>query len=278
MPETLYTTYCNHTYQLTQDVLKLITQAVAPAIDAKCKDNPAADPKHYRVIQYPFMRILRWLLTLEKLNQTHNLQAIGAAARAIFEHYLDLRWLQKFPDETWFARFREFPDVDRYMAAKRVVDHKAANSASQIDIMPHQGFMQRMDAVEPISARILRVWGLDKKGKPRKRLEHWTGEGNLWERATKIGPDCEDSYVQIYPTLCALVHSGPTPEHGDFAWLEKQTGFGYFYAFLYARNATEVMCDLLGFEPPILKYEYSFQRLDQWAAEAMGKLPKDGAP
>ncbi len=278
MPNTPCTTYCNHVYQLTQDVRKFIVEGVAPAIDAQCKDNPAADPRHYRVLLYPFTRITRWLITFERLNNSHDMQAIGTGARCIFEHYLDLRWLQKFPDETWFVRFREFPDVDRYMAAKRVVDHRTANPASQIDIAPHQAFMRRMDTTEPMATRVLRTWGADSKGNPRWPRDHWTGEGNLRERAKKIAPECEDGYVQIYPTLCALVHPGPTPAHGDFTWLEKQVAFGYFYAFLYARNATEVTCDIFGIKSPVLRNEYNLQRLDQWAAEAMSKLPKDSTP
>ncbi|HVT89488.1 MAG TPA: hypothetical protein VHD56_11590 [Tepidisphaeraceae bacterium] len=80
MPDTPYTEYCNHVYQLTQDVREFIVKGVAPAIDAKCKGNPSADPKRYRVIQYPFMRIVRWLITFERLNSTHDMQAIGTGA------------------------------------------------------------------------------------------------------------------------------------------------------------------------------------------------------
>ena len=277
MPDTPYTTYCNHVYQLTQDVRKFIVEAVAPAIDAQCKDNPAADPRHYRVLLYPFTRIMRWLITFERLNNTHDMQAIGTGARCIFEHYLDLRWLQKFPDETWFVHFREFPDVDRYMAAKRVVDHKRTSPASQIDIAPHQAFMQRMDAAEPMSARVLRTWGADSKGNPRWPRDHWTGEGNLRERAKKIAPECEDAYVQIYPTLCALIHPGPTPEHGDFAWPEKQVAFGYFYAFMHSREATLVICDVLAIRQQVKGFDLRMRQLDQWAEDAMRNLPKDGA-
>jgi hypothetical protein len=273
MPDTRYTEYCNHVYQLTQDVRKVIIEVIAPAIDAHCKDNPAADPKHYRVIQYPFMRILRWLITFERLNSTHDMQAIGTGARCIFEHYLDLRWLQKFPQEMWFVRFREFPDIDRYMAAKRVVDHKTANPTSQIDVTSHQEFMRRMDATEAMSARVLRTWGADGKGNPRWPRDHWTGEGNLRERAKKIAPECEDVYVQIYPTLCALVHPGPTPEHGDFAWLEKQVAFGYFYAFVHAKAAIEAICDILSIRGHAVGYESRMGQLDQWAQEAISKLP-----
>jgi hypothetical protein len=199
------------------------------------------------------------------------MQAIGAGARCIFEHYLDLRWLQKFPAETWFERFRAFPDVDRYMAAQKVVDYKQHNPASQIDITLFQEFMSRADATEPMRDEVSRIWGADAKGNPRWP-RHWTGEGDVRRRAKQISLECEDAYVQIYPTLCALVHAGPTAEHGDFAWLEKQVAFGYFYAFVHARAATRETCDLLGIRERVVGYEHRMQQLEQWEAEAMKKL------
>ena len=215
------------------------------------------------------------MISLERLNQTHDLQAVGTSARAIFEHYLDLKWLQTFPEEEWFRRFREFVDVESYLAAKKVVDHKRLNATSKINNRIYNESLeriQRMDSAEPMCARVLRVWR-DKRGEPQWPRGHWTGEGNLRERAKAIGPEYEDGYIEIYPTLCALVHAGPSPEHGDGAWREKLAGFGYFYSFLYAKRATETIMEMLDIDEPVLRYEYSMQSLDRWATEAIGMMP-----
>ncbi len=81
--QTRYTAYCNFAQHLTQGVRKLIQDLVIPAAEARCKDNPDAKPAHYRVIQYPFLRIIRWLMTFERINTTNDMQAIGAGARGI---------------------------------------------------------------------------------------------------------------------------------------------------------------------------------------------------
>src|SRR5205085_2996120 len=140
---------------------------------------------------------------------------------------------------------RTFVDVDRYHAAKKVVDHKRRHPDSTVHAEPHQRKMDRLDAKELMEERVARVWGTDDKGKARWPRDHWTGVRSLRDRAQTIGMDCEDAYVEIYPTLCALIHSGPSPEHGDLEWFEKQVAFGYYFTFRHAKMAVETFSDLL---------------------------------
>ena len=88
-------------------------------------------------------------------------------------------------------------------------------------------------------AKVTRLWGTHPRtGKPLWPHDHWSGERKLPQRTQKLGLECEDAYVQAYPTLCGLVPPGPSAEVrdalSDFVWLEKQMGFGYFYTFLHA--------------------------------------------
>ena len=271
--ETRYTTYCTHVHQLTQDVRKMITDVIVPAAEARCRDNPAAEPAHYRVIHYPFLRIVRWLTTFERVNQTNDMQAIGAGARGVFEHYIDLQWLERFPDEIWFERFRIFVDVDRYVAARKVVDHKHKHPDSKVHAEPHQRMMDRLDAKEPMDARVARVWGSDAKGNARWPRDHWTGMRSLRERAREIGMDCEDAYVQFYPTLCALIHSGPSPEHGNFEWFETQVAFGYYFTFRHAKMAAETFSNLLDLRPLMPTFDERMRELERWADTAADHNP-----
>ncbi|MEX2216906.1 MAG: DUF5677 domain-containing protein [Phycisphaeraceae bacterium] len=272
MPETPYTQFCNHLYQLTRDVRSFIVQDVSTAVDRICKDNPDADPTQYRVRHYPFIRILKWLYTFEKLNETRDYQGVGAGARAIFENYVDLRWLEKFPQDDSYQRFRAFPDVNRYMAADKVVSHKRKNPSSNLDATPHERFMKQMDASDPTENLVVRLWGINDKGKPSWPV-HWTGVSSLRGRAERIGPDCEDAYVQIYPTLSALTHCGPTPEHGNLAWLEKQAAFGYFFAFKFALDAAILFAKLFDVHASIPHFDEKVAQLLRWTDEAFAQIP-----
>jgi hypothetical protein len=271
MPVTRVTESCNHSHQLTQDVRSFMQQCVAPAITAHNADSTRPSRKRDKAIECVYTRIATWLLTFEKLNAPRDMQAIGTGARCVFEHYLDLRWFERFPDECYMDRYWAFPDVDRYWAAKRAVDHKLATPASRIDVTHRQQFMDRLDAKnksETIPALVSRLWGTTKDGKPRWPKDHWTGMGNLRERAKALGPGYEDTYVQIYPTLCALVHPGATPYLGDFEWLEVQVGYGYFYTFHHAWEATELTIDLLGIEQHVPQLDAFRFNLMKWLEEA----------
>ena len=279
MPNTSYTPACNHHYQLIQDLRKLIEDVVLPAVDARCAGNPQGEPKHYRVILYPFERIVLWLITLEQLNQTHNMEAIASEARGIFEHYLDLRWLQAFPDELSFERFRAFVDADHYRVAQKVVRHKRQTAGSTIDTSPHEECMRRLEcpategsAKEPIADKIRRLWP-DNDRCP----DHWTGK-DLRKRAEAIdhenkkGPQCADMYVQIYPILCGLMHAGPGPAHMGHTRRELHVAFAYWNAFMTARAATFVLCDLLGVCRESAAFAERLLQLEEYEQAAMHAL------
>ena len=274
MAQTKLTASCNHNYQLCQDVRKFVVDEIAPVISDVHDDKARSDWKRVRAIECVYTRILKWLVSLEKLNQTHDVQAIGTGARCIFEHYLDLRWFKQFPADDYLEKFVAFPIIDRYSAAKRVVDYKTGNPKSAIDVTAHQNLMKNLDSQkEPPTATVVRLWGTDKNGKPKWPRDHWTGEGNLRDRAKKLGIDCEDTYIQMYPVLCALVHPGAGPMMGDFEWQEKQVGYGYFYAFHHSWEATELVIGMLGIEARISKLNSFKLNLAQWLEDAASAAP-----
>jgi hypothetical protein len=275
MPETSVTAACNHAYQLCQDVRQFIEKALAPAIDELDRKDPSAvRRKRDRAIECVFARIVNWLQSFEKLNQTLDMQAVGTGARCVFEHYLDLRWFEKFPDEFYLDRFWAFPEVDRYRAAKRLVDYKVEHPDSKIDDSVYRRFLARMDsAKEPLVSKVQSLWGDDQAQKPRWPRDHWSGEGNLRQRAKKLGRDCEDTYIQMYPTLCALVHPGATPMVGDFEWREKQIGYGYFYTFHHSWLASQLVINLLKIDRLIPQLEPFRVSLCQWLEESYATYP-----
>ena len=132
-PRSPFTEYCGHIYRLVQRLRGFVVGPVTTAIDEAVKSHPEASRRRDNAVQVTFVRIVRWLKTLDKLNQTHDVQAVGAAARGIFEHYLDLKWFEKFPQPEYIERLCAHPDVIMYLAAKKVVDHKVQNPSSVVD-------------------------------------------------------------------------------------------------------------------------------------------------
>lgn len=277
MPETSATPSCNHSYQLTQDLLLFVQGSVAPAILAQSKPSGDGSRMRDRAIEDVYVRIVLWLKSLKKLNETTDLQAIGTGARSVFEQYLDLVWLEKFNNEEQLNRFWAFPDVDRYAAAMKVVQHIAKSPGSKVSAGIYQRCMGELDAKhQTVPALVTRLWGESQPGKPKWPL-HWTGKNNLRERAAMLGPKYEDTYVEIYPTLCALVHPSPTPFAGDFRWLEVQVGYAYFYAFKHALEATELVIRALGVAEAIPNLTAFRRDITQWMVEARTSFPAGDA-
>ena len=281
MPETPFTDYCGKMYRLNQHLHDFIVQGLAPSLDAHVKTRPATGRRFDNAIQVTFSRMIRWLKSVDKLDQNHDYQAVGAAARGMFELYLDLKWFEKFPQPEYLEKFCEYPEVSRYMAARKVVE-RAKNPQSKLDSTNQAAFMARFDAGPkgPVPDRVAKLWGRNKAGEPKWPQNHWTGHGTMPERTEMLGPECRDDYAQVYPTLCALLHSGPGQEVRDSlsdpVWIEMQMGYGYFFTFSYARKSALLLCQMLGFD--ISVFDQGLRKLDEWLDEARHALPKGDQP
>lgn len=266
-------------YRLNQRLHDFVMGEVLPTIDIQLRTRAGNTRKRDNVIQVTYARVARWLKTLDKLNSYHDVQAVGAAARGVFELFVDLRWFQQFPEPKYLDRFCEYPRVSRYMAAKKVVDHKDANPTSSIDTTPHRAFMAEMDSVAngTMADRVSDLWGTNGKGDPCWPTRHWTGEGDLYRRAKKISPDCADLYIQMYPMLCSLLHPGAAPEVdaslSDLTWLQKQVGYAHFCTFLNARAATTLTCILLDVDQHLVGFDNAMAQLTVWLEQAAKTLP-----
>jgi hypothetical protein len=275
MPKTSYTAFCFQCHDLVKRIHSFATESVHPKMLALPNDKSRCDVKRDVAIAITYLRILLWLRSLEKLDRTTDVQAVGAGARSILELFLDLKWFEKYPGPEWGERYSAFPNVDRYSAAQKAVEHKKNNHNSKIDPAPFQAFMDQLDAKQPTSSLVARVWDAKKKdGTPLWPSFHWTGAGNLSERARELGPACIDMYRQLYPVLSWLVHAGPTAFcSGSFADLEKYIGYAYFHTFLHAKDSTILACDLLGIRPHIDGFDASMEQFLEWQGDALATLP-----
>ncbi len=137
------------------------------------------------------------------------------------------------------------------MAAQRIVKHNAGAGATPADLQMYHRWMASHDQVEPFDVRVVRLWGTDGKGRPKKPGHHWTGIGDVRKRANKISAVVEEEYVKLYWHLSGLVHAGPMLFGEDFSRIEMHIGHGYFHTTRFAHKATLLTCDLLQLAPAI---------------------------
>jgi hypothetical protein len=213
-----------------------------------------------------------------------HVQAIGAAARGIYELYIDLGWLNSYREEKFLNRFREFADVDRYQTAGKIVKRRNYPGSLLTDdcILPVLQHIKLLDekAVQQgygsMKDLVLSIWGANGKGEP-KWPKHWSGENDLGERARGISEECADEHCQIYPMLCALVHPGPTAEVGmelgDPEWRERLVAFGFGQAFEFARRSTNLFIDLVDIRPHLVGYDAACRQLHEWEQDARRESP-----
>lgn len=272
MPETKFTKYANHVYQLVVDVRDFSQRAVHPAIEAMPLDKDR-NPRREIPVSFTFLRILHWLHTCERLNQTSDWQAVGAGARAVFEHYLDLIWLKSYPDDRWIECWWRYQDVNAYQIATRALNRRASGPGSAIDAGVYQAAVDRMNAAEPVELIVSRCWGVC-DGKPKWPGFHWTGIGNLRQRAERLGDEHHDEYVELYPILSNLVHPGPMMLGMPFEQIELRIAHAYLHMFRRARDAVIVTCDLLRFRERISEYDKFMSDLAKWTDDAIAAFPK----
>lgn len=274
MPVTPYTTFCHHSYDLIARLWRFVTERVEGVMMDIRHDTSRVSVERDVAICTTYLRILAWLSSLTRLNTTADAQAIGTAARSVFELYLDLRWFQKFPGEEWGRRWVAFPEVDRFLAAEKAVAHAKNTPTSELDPTHHQAFVDRLSTQKSIGDVVRLTWGEKPDHSPKWPRFHWTGIPGLDERVRQLGVDCQDTYRQIYPILSSLVHPGPTAFFGrDVSQIEFHVGYAYYQAFIHARMATLLMIELLGIQGKIPGVDSFMNQLDQWLEEAMALLP-----
>jgi hypothetical protein len=272
-------------YDLIQRVRhEVIEVTVLPIAEGVMRTRSGPTRRRDNTYKVTFIRVVRWLHTFEKLNSDNDVQAVGAGARALYELYIDLEWFRSFPDEISRERFRHYADVDRYVAAKKVVDRRkhAESQLIDADIAPIVKVMDALDerartnGFDSMRALVNKLWGTNASGEP-KWPGHWSGQGRLKARVEMLGRECFDHYCQVYPMLCALIHPGPTPEVGvglsDPEWRENLVSFSYGSAYRLARWATEIFIDLVEVREHLTQYDAALRQLDVWENDAKQSAP-----
>ena len=175
------------------------------------------------------LMLLRSVLVMNNLS---NFQALAMVSRSMFEQWVDLNILANDYTGEAVEKYNDFPEVERYRVAEKLIEFAAVNPTFTTDLSHHRSFVS-----EP--SRIARIGLLPKDKRGRTCFpDHWTNK-NLRQRAIDVGR--EDMYVEVYPLLSWHVHSEATGTAGvSREGLEASFGFCHSIVQRMFLDATSV--------------------------------------
>lgn len=162
-------------------------------------------PKEQTIISI-YSRMFLWLNTVTSLTQIRCFQGAAAGSRAIFELLLDLKLIIENNVSDSVEKYFAFTTIEQARVANQIIDFFHKNkSSSQPNLKPIEDFIMNAGRKDKIEALILKYWGKDKKGLPKK-ISHWSGM-NVADRARKLGGLYYEFYIRSYPIFSWQLHS-----------------------------------------------------------------------
>ena len=153
-----------------------------------------------------YYRAYAWMATLAILREPIHFQAVAVGARSLFEIWADMKLLVEDSTGESVERYHAFPKVERFRAAKKIVEFSDANPALKVECAHQRALVVDLSRQQEIEALAVKFWGKDKKGHPIYP-PHWSGR----DLATRIPPgdlEAKRIYSEHYPRLSWYVHSG----------------------------------------------------------------------
>lgn len=191
-------------YKGTDAVSKFAEEVMIPVLKGQLRLNDKE-----RAIVDTYCRMYAWVRSMVAMNHRIHFQGVAAATRSLFELLLDIKMLADDETGELIKKFHAFPDIDKFNRAKKIVSFcDKHRNETQINDSLKRIFVNYLGRKQNIKQTILRYWGKNKKGDP-KRPKHWTGR-NVPERARSLGLKYEELYVLNYPLLSWYIHSGST--------------------------------------------------------------------
>ena len=131
-----------------------------------------------------------------------------AAARSLFELFLDIKMLADDNTGVLVDTFNAFPEIEKYRVAAKIVnfcDTKAEKV--KIDVTHQRAFINKPGKHQAVEQTIIKHWGMSEKnkGKP-SRPQHWSGL-SVADRAKYLGVEYEEIYQEVYSIQSWNIHS-----------------------------------------------------------------------
>ncbi|MFH1201838.1 MAG: DUF5677 domain-containing protein [Candidatus Omnitrophota bacterium] len=161
--------------------------------------------KKDKIIVSIYYRMFLWINSLVILNQIRCFQAVAAGTRSIFELLLDLKLIIENKINNAVEKYYVFTDIERARVAKDLVDYLEIHKDSKIKTKVYKDFLNGDGEKKKIDALIVKYWGMDKDGQPKK-IKHWSG-WSVKTRAEKFEGIYYEFYLQSYPLLSWHLHS-----------------------------------------------------------------------
>ncbi|MFA5260174.1 MAG: DUF5677 domain-containing protein [Candidatus Omnitrophota bacterium] len=198
----------------TQAIRDFAYQVMLPLLKGQLNLRPIE-----KALYGTYLRMYAWIDSVIRLNKIADLQAVGSAARALFEQLVDIELLVANIPNDAVTKFFEFTKVARFHYAQKYHDYE---SKKVVTPPTHTLSNLRKLVNDPqekakIEQLVITHWGKTKSGKPNFP-DHWSNMP-LNERASKIdahgsaAPNkksikYEGHYREYYPFFSWQVHPG----------------------------------------------------------------------
>jgi hypothetical protein len=195
------------TFEGVRAALVYWTFYIRPVVQGLLAPTPAEEA----VLGFLY-RAIGYLTAIRRLDAPVFVQSVAAAARSLFELGLDVHVFiaDSAPDS--LSRLLAFTRIERYRAAKNVVEFYAQREVpAELRTSLEQQRQHVADQVEQATVeRLVREhWGTTRNGRPNWP-RHWSRYADVRSRASHAGPIWEERYIQHYYMLSWHVHSGLT--------------------------------------------------------------------
>lgn len=155
---------------------------------------------HYRMTAY--------LASLCRLASSRYFQNLATAARSLFELGLDVALLGRDTTQESADRLSAFTRVERYRAAKTLVDFYANHPLPpDLDLTAQRALCSDAQETAAVQQLILQYWGSRRDGTPNQP-KHWSKFSDARGRSQQVGGEWEERYVRYYSMLSWHVHAG----------------------------------------------------------------------
>jgi hypothetical protein len=157
-------------------------------------------------------RILGMVRAGARLEEPATVQALAGVARSVFEIVTDVELLHRDVVTDGVEKFHEFTAVERFQAAKSIVNVYSERKWNLGEIEDQHGFVSDSARAARTEATVKRIWGARKDGKlnwPR----HWSGE-EAAGRARLLGDDWIKLNHRLGDMLAWQIHGGPAGAAG----------------------------------------------------------------